>query len=171
MIRNLSQLTGQTIKISQPSIWKNEFELKYEDELLGKIRTRNAFSTDLIVELLEGKWEIYSPRFWRSEIAIREKGKENPFATYDKKLFSKEGTVFLPKGQRLKIKFGLIKGKYGVYTISGRCLATIKDKVSLKTSTLIYVETGSEFLDKYPWVVILAWYMTRKRKQAAAAAG
>lgn len=169
MIRNLSQLSGRTLKITQPSIWKNIFELKYEDELLGNIRARSAFSSDLIINLLEMEWEIYSPKFWRSEIAVREKGKENPFATYDKKLFSREGMVYLPKGKRLKIKFGLIKGKYGVFTVSGRCLATIKDEISLKTSTLIQIETGSELLDNYPWVIILAWYLTRKRKQAAAA--
>ena len=126
-------------------------------------------SSNLIVNLLEKEWEIYIPKFWRSEIAIKEKGKENPFARYDKKLFSREGTVFLPKGQRLKIKFGLIKGKYGVYTTSGRCLVTIKDAISFKANTQIYIETGSELLDKYPWVIILAWHLTRKRKQAAAA--
>lgn len=169
MIRNISQLAGQTLNITQPSVWKNVFELKYGDDLLGKIRSKSALSSNLIVNLLENEWEIYSPKFWRSEIAIKEKGKENPFARYDKKLFSREGIVYLPMGQRLKIKFGLIKGKYGVYTISGRCLATIKDVISFKTNTQIYIETGSEILDKYPWVIILAWHLTRKRKQAAAA--
>jgi hypothetical protein len=169
MIRNLSQLSGQTIIITQPSIWKNNFELNYEDELLGKIRAKSAFRSDLIINLFENEWEIYSPKFWKSEIAVREKGRENAFATYDKKLFSREGIVFLPKGQRLKIKFGLVRGKYGVYTSSGRCLVTIKDLISLKANTQILIETASEFLDKYPWVIILAWYLTRKRKQAAAA--
>jgi hypothetical protein len=169
MIRNLSQLSGQTILITQPSIWKNNFELKYDEELLGKVSAKSAFRSNLIINLFENEWEIYSPKFWKSEIAVREKGKENPFATYDKKLFSREGTVFLPKGQRLKIKFGLIRGKYGVYTTSGRNLVTIKDLISFKANTEIYIETNSEFLDKYPWVIILAWYLTRKRKQAAAA--
>jgi hypothetical protein len=169
MIRNLSQLSGQTLKLIQPSIWKNKFELKYNDELLGKISSRGAFSPGLIIELLENEWELYSPKFWKTEMAVREKGKENPFAKYNKKLFSREGIVFLPKGQRLKIKFGLVRGKYGIYTSSGTCLVTIKDEISLKSSTLVYIETSSEFLDKYPWVIILAWYITRKRKQAAAA--
>lgn len=169
MIKNLSQLSGQTITITQPSIWKNNFELKYEDTLLGNVKAKSAFRSDLMVNILENEWEIYSPKFWKTEMAIKYKGKENPFATYDKKLFSREGTVFLPKGQRLKIKFGLIKGKYGVYTTSGRCLAVIKDLISFRTKTEVSIETASEFLDLYPWVIILAWYLTRKRKQAAAA--
>jgi hypothetical protein len=169
MIKNISHLSGQTIKITQPSVWKNKFEIKCNDELLGNISPRGAFSRGLIIELLESEWEVYSPVFWKSEIAIREKGKENPFATYNKKLFSREGTVFLPKGQRLKIKFGLLKGKYGIYTISGVCLVSIKDELSFKASSLVFIENSSEFLDKYPWVIVLAWHLTRKRKQAAAA--
>jgi len=169
MIRSLSQLSGQTLNIIQPSVWKNKFEFRFNDDLLGEIKIISVFRSDLIVNLLEKEWEIYSPRFWKTEIAIREKGRENPFATYDKKLFSREGTVFLPKGQRLKIKYGLIKGKYGVYTSSGMCLASIKDMVSFKTNSQVFIETGSELLDEYPWVIILAWYLTRQRKQAAAA--
>jgi hypothetical protein len=111
MIRNLSQLAGETLKIIQPSIWKNKFELKYNDEQLGKISPRGALGFGLIISLMESEWEFYRPSFWKSEIAVREKGRENSFATYNKKLFSREGNIYLPKGQRLKIKFGLIKGK------------------------------------------------------------
>ena len=169
MIRNLSQLSGKILNITQPSIWKQNFELKYDDELIGKISSRGAFRPGLIVNILENEWELYSPKFWKSEIAIKEKGKENPFATYNQKFFSREGTVFLPKGQRLKINLGVVKRKYGVYTTSGVCLASIKDKFSFKANSLVYIEDTSELLDKYPWVIILPWYLTRKRRQAAAA--
>jgi hypothetical protein len=169
MVRNLSRFSGQILKITQPSIWKKNYEIKYNDELLGKITPENILGTRILISIFENEWEIYKPGFWKSEIAVREKGKENPFATYNKKFFAREGTVFLPMGQRLKIKFGLTKRKYGVYTTSGICLASIKDEISLRASSLVYIENSSEMLDKYPWAIILAWYLTRKRKQAAAA--
>lgn len=168
MIKNLSQLSGETLKIIQPSLWKNIYELRHNDELLMKMNPRSVFGFGLIIDLMDSQWELYKPNFWKSEIAIREKGKENPAATYNKKFFSREGTVFLPKGQRLKIKFGSMRGKYGIYTTSGICLASIKDEVSFKASSLVFIENSSELLDKYPWVIILPWYLTRRRKQAAA---
>ncbi len=169
MAGSLSHLSGKILIITQPSIWRNNYELKYNEELLGKITPRNAFSFGLFITIGEDEWEIYKPNFWKSEIAVKEKGRENPFATYNKKFFSGEGTVFLPRGQRLKIKSGNFKRKYGVFTASGICLASIKDEVSFKARSLVYIESGSELLDKYPWVIILAWYLTRRRKQAAAA--
>ncbi len=169
MVRNISQLAGQILKISQPSIWKNNYELKLGEELLGKIIPRNIFSFGLSITIGEDEWEIYKPNFWKAEIAIREKGRENPFATYNKKFFSREGTVFLPKGQRLMIRSGMAARKYGIFSMSGVCLVSIKDEVSIRMSSLVYIESSSELVDKNPWIIILAWYLTRKRKQAAAA--
>ena len=62
MIRNLSQLSGKILNITQPSIWKQNFELKYDDELIGKISSRGAFRPGLIVNILENEWELYSPK-------------------------------------------------------------------------------------------------------------
>ncbi len=169
MTESLSHLSGKILSIIQQSIWKNNFEFKYDEELLGKIIPRNVFSFGLFITIGEAEWEIYKPNFWKSDIAVREKGRENPFASYNKKFFSREGTVFLPKGQRLIIKSGNFKRKYGVFTASGICLASIKDEVSFKARSLVYIESSSELLDKYPWVIILAWYLKRKRKQTAAA--
>jgi hypothetical protein len=168
MIKNLSQLSGETLKIIQPSIWKNNYELRHNDELLMKMNPRSVFSFGLIIDSIDSQWELYKPNFWKSEIAIREKGNENPIATYNKKIFSMEGTVSLPRGQRLKIKFGIMKSRYGVFTTNGICLVSIKDEISFKASSLVFIENSSEILDKYPWVIILPWYLTRRRKQAAA---
>jgi hypothetical protein len=168
MVKNLSQLSGETLKIIQPSIWKNNYELKYNNELFMRMSPRGIFGFGLIINLTDSEWELYKPNFWKREIAVREKGKENPVATYNKKFFSREGTIFLPKGQRLKIKFGSMKRKYGIYTTSGICLVSIKDAISFKASSLVSIENSSEILDKYPWVIILPWYLTRRRKQAAA---
>lgn len=171
MVTNLSQLTGKLLMLTQPSIWKKNFTLICEDEVLGNVTIRGLFGSNIQVNILGGEWEIYYPKFWKSEINIREKGRENPFANYSQKFFSREGTIFLPKGQRLKIKLGVFKNNYGIYTNSGICLVNIKDKFGLKTKTTISIENSSEFLDKYPWVIILAWHLIMKRKQAAAAAG
>ncbi len=171
MITHLSRLAGMTLMLTQPSIWKKNFDLVYEDEILGNVTIRGLFGSNIQVNILGEEWEIYYPKFWKSGINIREKGKENPFANYSQKFFSREGTIFLPKGQRLKIKFGVFKNNYGIYTTSGICLVNIKDKFGLKNKTQITIENSSELLDKYPWAIILAWHLIMKRKHAAAAAG
>jgi len=171
MITNLSRLTGKILVLTQPSVWKKYFELISENEVLGKITVSGFLGSRIQVNLMGGEWEIYYPRFWKSGINIREKGRENSFASYSQKFFSREGTILLPKGQKLTIKFGIFKNNYGIYTTSGKCLVNIKDKFGLRSKTLINIEDSSEFLDKYPWVIILAWHLIMRRKQSAAAAG
>lgn len=171
MLTHLSQLAGKTLILTQPSIWKKNFEIMYENEVLGKIIITGFFGSNIHVNFMGNDWEIYSPKFWRAGINIREKGKENAYANYSQKIFSREGTIFLPMGQRLKIKFGVFKNNYGIYTASGICLINIRDKFGLRSKSFINIEQSSEFLDKYPWVIVLAWFLIMKRRQAAAAAG
>jgi hypothetical protein len=170
MIKNLSRLTGQTLHIVQPSVWKSNYELKYKDELLGTIHKKSVFGIRLIIKLFDNEWEIYRPNFWRSEIAVREKGKENPFASYRRKFFSREGFVFLPRGKRLKIKLGVFKSGYAVYTLSGKCLISFTDKASIKSKTVVAIEESSDLLEEYPWIIVLAWYISQQRKRSGAAA-
>jgi hypothetical protein len=99
---------------------------------------------------------------------VKEKGKENPFATFKRKFFSREGFVFLPKGRRLKIKLGIFRSNYGIYDQSGRCLANLKDKITFKSNTEVKIEEPSELLDEYPWVIILAWHLARQKKRSGA---
>ncbi len=170
MKKKISQITGETLNIIQPSIWKSNYELKYKGELLGTIYKKSVFGSGLIVKIFNEEWEIYRPNFWLSEIAIREKGKENSFAKFKRKILSREGFVFLPKGQKLKLQFGVFSsGKYGIYNLSGDCLVRLRDKFSFKKNTDVEIEEASDLLDEYPWVIILAWHISRLRKRSAAA--
>ena len=168
MIKRLTQLSGETLNLVQPSVWKNNYEIKHGDELIGTVLLK-GFGFRLIVKILEDEWEIYRPSFWKSEISIKEKGRENPSATYKRKLFSREGIVSLSMGHKLIIKLGLLRSGYGIYTTNGSCLASLKDKISLKEKTEINIDSNSELLDKYPWVIVLAWYLSKQRRRSAAA--
>lgn len=168
MNNKFSKLAGETLTIVQPSIWKNLYELRHQDEVLMKMKPRSVFGFGLIIELDHKEWEFYRSNFWGSELAFREKGKENPVAVYSKKFFSREGTISLPMGQRLTIRFGLMKSKYGVFTAGGECLVSLKDNISFKANSIVFIESSSEILDKYPWIIVLPWYLTRRRKRNAA---
>lgn len=168
-IKNLSQLAGHKFNIVQPSIWKNHFEIKYNEQILGTIDKRGFLGMRVYMKIFDKAWEIYLQKFWTSEIAIKEGGKENPFAFYKRKIFSGEGIVHLPKGKRLKIKLGAFRSNSGIYNMMGKCIVELKDKVSFKSvtaTTEINIVESSEILDEYPWVIILAWYLTQMRRRS-----
>lgn len=166
-MKNISELTGQTLILYQPSIWKSHYELKYGDKVLGIIRSPKFFSSRILFKMENREWEIYRPQFWKSEIAIRESGFQLPYATYNKDTLKLRGTLYLPRGARLKFIFKLFRGSYEIQDRFETTLVKCKDKVALKVKTEITIEKDSELINKYPWAIILIWYISYKRRQAA----
>ncbi|HKJ80948.1 MAG TPA: hypothetical protein VJ954_02905 [Ignavibacteriaceae bacterium] len=166
-MKKLSELAGETLLIHQPSVWKSYYELKHDDELLGTINSKGFFGINKIFKMGKDEWEIYRTGFWRSEIGIRQAGYELPYATYKRDGFKLQGTVKCYRGEQMIIDSKILNGEFSVKTLSGEFLAILKNKASLKEKTEIQIEQKSELLDKYPWVIILAWYLSLQRKKAA----
>ena len=114
------------------------------------------------------EWGIYFPKFWKSEIAIRESGFQLPYATYKRDSLKTGGTLYLPRGYKLKFVFKIFRGGYRIENESGTSLVCFKDKVSFRSKTEITIEQKSELLDKYPWAIVVIWYISYRRRQAAA---
>jgi hypothetical protein len=166
-MKSLSALAGEELTIHQPSVWKSYYELKHGEEVLGTIRTKGFFGRSVIFKMENDEWEIYQPSFWKSEVAIRQSGYELPYATYRRLGFKSKGIVRTYKGEQMVLEFKLFTSGYYIQTISGEKLVTFKDRVSFKEKTILYIEKKSELLDKYPWVIALAWHIMLQRKRAA----
>ncbi|MDQ7816482.1 MAG: hypothetical protein RDU14_05605 [Melioribacteraceae bacterium] len=168
--KRLSDYIGKELLLTQPKFLKRDYELKCGEEIIAKINHPKWYSSDFVAIWNKQKWEVYKPSIWRSVVEIKEAGKQLPFAAYQKTRFKSEGVVDLPRGQKLKLVLRVFKGSYEIQSISGERLVLIKDKASFKDKTEFVVEQRSELLDKYPWIILLAWYISSQRKHHSAAA-
>jgi hypothetical protein len=166
-MKSLSDLAGESLIIHQPSVWKSYYELKYGEEVLGTIQAKGFFGRNIIFKMGNNQWEIYQPSLWKSEIAIRQSGYELPYATYRREGFKSRGIVRMYKGEQMRVEYKLFTSGYNIQTMSGEKLVTFKDRVSFREKTILYIEKKSELLDKYPWVIVLAWHIMLQRKRAA----
>ena len=166
-MKSLSNLAGEALVIHQPSVWKSYYELKHGEEILGTVRAKGFFGRNLIFKMENNEWEIYQPSLWKSEIAIKQSGYELPYATYRREGFKSRGIVRMYKGEQMRLEYKLFSSGYSIQTISGQKLVTFKDRVSFKEKTIFYIEKRSELLDKYPWVIVLAWHIMLQRKRAS----
>jgi hypothetical protein len=170
-MKYLSSFYGKQLEFTQPSVWKTYYELKCDEQTLGTVKKIKKFSFQLEINIFNNKWIFYRPSFWRSEIAIRQSGYTLPYAKYKGGKFKQHGMIELPKGGRVKIVFKAFKKDYEIQDSSGQVLVKLADKVKFRTTVEISVMKRSELIDKYPWIIILAWYISALRKHAAAAAG
>jgi hypothetical protein len=163
--KKLSDYLGQTILLTQPKFLGRVYELKCDEKTLASVSYPKWYNSDFEITWNKNKWFIYKPSIWKSSVEIKEVNKELPFESYKNVRFKTEGIINLPKGQQLKLVIKLFKSSYEVQSISGECLVLIKDKLSLTDKTEFNVQQRSELLDKYPWVILLAWYVSSQRRR------
>lgn len=169
-IKNLSDYIGKSLLLVQPEFFRRNYHLKDGDVIVATITHPKWYRSNFIVEWGKKKWEVYKPSIWRSSLEIKELNKQLPFAYYTRKGFKSGGTIDLPMGQKLNIAFKTFKGSYEIQKTNGECLVLIKDKFSLKDKTEFTIQQGSEIIDKHPWVILVAWYISAQRRQQTAAA-
>lgn len=163
---HLSEIAGKQILLVQPSVFKRYYQILFEDEVIGEIKSLKWYSFSIEVNCFGGSWIIYKPSFWRGTWEIKESNKQLPFASYTKERFKPIGTIELPRGQKLKINFKTKKSLCEINTIRNERLVLIKEKLSFREKIEFSIEQKSELLDKYSWVIFLAWYIAKLRKRS-----
>jgi hypothetical protein len=159
---------GQRIWFTQPSVFKRFHELRAGEELIGTIQQRGFFGMRWEIAIQNKNWEIYKPSFWRTVLEIREAGYEMPFANFRRDRFKSKGTLMLPKGECLKIAPHLFKGYCEITNEQDESIVRIKLKAAFGDKADVLLEKKSEMVDKYPWILMLAYIIAIEQKHQAA---
>jgi len=167
----LSDYIGEKLLFFQPSAFKRIHELKANDEIIATMQQKGFFGMRWETSVQNRNWEIYKPSIWKGVLEIREKGYEMPFASFSRERFKSRGTVSLPKGETLKIEPHLFKGYTEIKNIHDECIVHIKPKTSLKDKAEVTIQKRSELIDKYPWVILVAYVIILEQRQQAAHSG
>ncbi|MDD8018909.1 MAG: hypothetical protein PHP42_11090 [Bacteroidota bacterium] len=165
-MKTLSNFSEQQLTIVQPSLFKRVYELRSSNECLATLRFPKLFSRGAEVEGFDGNWEFYFPSFWRREVAIRQQGYSLPTAKFVANRWGGGGTIELPQGTRLKYVFKILKNSNDITTALGVPLVSLHQKYFSLKKTDVFIKSHSDELDKYPWVIMLVWYvMLRKQRR------
>jgi hypothetical protein len=168
----LSNLIGETLTFNQPALVKREFELVSSKGVLATMVFPKLFSSLVVVEGFEGKWEFKSLNIWQRELGIFKFSYQMPLAKYVSNFWRTKGVIELPKGARLDCKAGRFKKPFDVYSSKGKLLLIYSNKFAIKGRTSATIMERSEIIDNYPWIVMLGWYVVlMNRRGRARAAG
>ncbi|MEW5843867.1 MAG: hypothetical protein AB1775_11460 [Bacteroidota bacterium] len=166
-MKAFSEYMGEEIGFVQPSFFKRIHELRVGDELIGSIQQKGFFGMTWYVSMLGKNWEIYKPSFWKTALEIREAGYEMPFATFKRDGLRSRGTLSLPMGENLKIVPHLFKKFCEITNESDDVFVRIKMKIAIGDKAEVTIEKKSETIDKYPWIVMLAYIVAIEQSRRA----
>lgn len=164
-MQNLSDYIGQTISIIQKSVWKREYEIRSEKEVIGKLFYPKFFSERVECKLGNDTFEFKRPHIFSNDIEIRKSGYQLPIAVMHSNFLASKGIVDLSRGRKMIMKFGTFNSKAEIYLGESDLIAIVKNKFSLKEKCEITIEKRTEILDEYPWIIILAFYFLQLKRR------
>jgi hypothetical protein len=157
-----------TLEWVQPS-WKSKvFELRKEGKLAASLVFPRWYKFEARHESPNGTWDIYQPRFFSQEVAIRQTGCELPYARFVPAFWRSDGTVELPKGLRLTITYRVWKNRYEVTREDGRQVFAMDVRGFVRGTGSFTLYDDGKLLDEYPWLTGLVWYLQLLRRRRAA---
>ena len=168
-MRKISDYIGNELLIVQKSIWKNEFELRFGEELIAQMKHPKFFSELVELTFQNEIYEFFRPKFFSREVAVRKKGYENPFTHFENNFWGSKGMLELPRGHNLNIKFGIFKKQTEIFLGENDLLVSILSRFSVKRRSEVVIEKRSEIIDEYPWIVMFGFYLSQSRKRSSAA--
>lgn len=169
-MRKLSDSIGQSLSIIQKSFWKREYEIRSDTELIGEFKYPKFFSERVECKVGNDSFEFKRPHIFSDKIEIIKSGYQLPIAKLQSNFFASKGIVELPRGIKVKMKFGAFNNKAEIYLGENDLIAIVKNKFSLKEKSDIMIEKRTEILDEYPWILFLAFYfLLLKRRNSGVA--
>ena len=170
-MKKLSDYIGSELKIYQKSILKRDFELKSGDELIARLYYPKFFSDLAELTIWEETYDFYRPKVFSRDVDIKKKGYQNPFAHFKNNFLGSSGKLELPRGARLKMKFGFFRKQAEIYLGDSELLASVLNKFSVRERCEVVIEKRSEIIDEYPWLIMLGFYLAQLMKRNSAARG
>ena len=164
----LSNLVGETLTFTQPSLMKRQFELVSSDGVIATMVFPKLFSSKSIVNGFDENWEIKQLNIWGRELGVYKPGYQMPFARYISNFWRTKGTIELPKGARLNCKTGYIKKPMKIFSSTGELILSYVNEFALKGRTTVKIEKKSELIEKYPWILMLGWYIILQNRRGRA---
>lgn len=162
-----SHYKTEKIQLVQPSIWKRIYRLQTEDTVLLTMTYPKLFSSRAVVEGFGETWEFSKPKWWRSNLDIKRKQDQLPFAKFIVGKWGKGGMFELPNGERVEYVYEIWKNKNELFSQQKIKLISLQRESLFKTALNVTIDHESELLDKNPWIIMIVFDQILSRRQAA----
>jgi hypothetical protein len=161
----LSDYIGQSLHITQRSIWKRALELHSDKDRIAELVYPSFFSERAECKINNEIFEFRRPHIFSNDIEIRKIGYQLPIATMHTNFFASKGVVDLPRGIKINMKFSLFSNTTKIYVGENDLMATLIRKISVKEKFEVLLEKRSEIIDEHPWLILLAVYFLHLKRQ------
>lgn len=169
-MKNPTEYIGQELEIVNTSFFKSNFDLKVGNTIIYSLRCLSNWGKKYEVIGVNKTWEFVKPSIWSNNLLIKEKGMDTIISDIKGSVFKSNSTINLPRGEKLNVVMNVWKSTFELQNELGTALVSYKNKKWYSSNLIVTIQTKSEVLDKYPFVIMLAFLMVLQKRQSAAVA-
>lgn len=167
----ISDYMGSELEIINTSFFKSIYELRIGSLTLLTIKNLDFWGRKQEITGFDKTWEVYKPSIWRSRTEIREANSQSALVFCEEKIFKNNVEINLPRGEKLFLVNHFLKSTFELENELGTILVSFKNKKWYSANQLITINVKSEAIDKFPFLILFAFFIVlQKRHRAAAAA-
>ena len=168
-MKNLNDYINREVIISAVSNFKFNYELKAEGAVIQSIKCTSFWGNRHEISGEDKTWEIIKPNVWKNLVEIKEKGSETVLAEIKGGVFKCSNDINLPRGEKVRLVMNMWKSTFELQNELGTTLVSFKSKKWYCSDVIVTIKTKSEALEKYPFIILLAFLMVQQKRQSAAA--
>ena len=158
-MKKIIEVIDRELKWVQPSVWKMEYELRADDELIATLRFRSSFGSFATAEGADGCWTFKRVGFWQTRATIRGCGSETDIATFKNNTWSGGGTLELPDGRKILATTNFWQTNFEFQTEGGVVLARFITGGIVHLSVTVEIQPDAAGMPELPWLVMFGQYL------------
>lgn len=168
-MKKISDVAGQSLKWTQPSALKKQYELRLRDELIATLSFRSALGSFATGESADGCWTMKRVGFWRTRATIRVRDSDVDIASFRDNTWTSGGTLRFADGRELLAVTSFWKSKFVFEDAQHQELILLHSGGLLHLSSTVEVRPRARAMAELPWLVLFGWYLAIQKHEDEAA--
>ena len=168
-MKKLTQVMGMDLEWSQPSGFKQNYELHAGTELIATLRFRSSFGSFATAETADGSWTFKRVGFFMTHVTVRLPDSGENLAIFREKTWKGGGTLEFADGCRLLASTNFWQSRYAFETETGGQLVVFEVGGVFRHSAKVKIDASALRRAELPLLVTLGWYLAILMQQDSAA--
>ncbi|MHB0924686.1 MAG: hypothetical protein ACYC3H_12085 [Bellilinea sp.] len=167
----ISKVAQKELIWTQPNAFKEEYELRGDDVLVGTLKFRSAFGSLAIAETADGCWTFKRVGFFSTRVSVRACDSETDIASFKNNTWSGGGTLELPNGRTYRASTNFWQTKLELISEYDQLVLSYSDIGGFfRRTAMVKIEESAAQIPDLPWMVMLSWYLVVMMQRDSAAA-
>ena len=167
----ISKVAQKELIWTQPNAFKEDYELRGEEILVGTLKFRSAFGSLAIAETADGCWTFKRVGFFSTRVSVRACDSETDIASFKNNTWSGGGTLELPNGRTYRASTNFWQTKLELISEFDQLVLSYSDIGGFfRRTAMVQIEQNAAQIADLPWMVMLSWYLVVMMQRDSAAA-